>query len=134
MSKSNNTYKQVVPAESTTSFFYEDWFMKELNDDRRKAFVPQVKINELPDEYSFAIRVQNLCKIQSSVEVEYPYLYIRIQQKEGGLLALLSRKPVVHIFARHFLIPYNAVTEKMTFVYKQDKLIIRPRKYYPDVE
>lgn len=134
MSKSNNTYKQVVHNEGTSSFFYEDWFMKELNNDRRKAFVPQVKINEWPDEYSFAFRVQNLCKMHCSVEVEYPYLYIRIQQKEGGLLALLSRKPVVHIFARHFLIPYNADTEKMTFIYKQDKLIIRLPKYYPDVE
>lgn len=130
----NNTVSEKAAANESSSFFYEDWLMKELDDNRRKAFVPLVTLEEGAIEYRLSFRVQNLRKEHCSLKIDFPYLYVRIQQKENRLPALLRRKPIVHIFARHFFIPYNVDTVRISFVYKGDQLIIRMPKYYAHVE
>ena len=129
-----NTIKKQTDKSAYTSFFYEDWLMRELQDSRRKAFIPQSRMEEGPKEYRLSFRVQNLCREHCSIVVDFPYLYIRIQQSGSGLLALLSLRPAVHIFARHFFIPFNVDTEKISFAYKGDRLTIRLPKYYAEVE
>jgi hypothetical protein len=41
-----NTIKKQTDKSAYTSFFYEDWLMKELQDGRRKAFIPQSRMKK----------------------------------------------------------------------------------------
>lgn len=134
MARINVVKDRLGDVNSSGSFFYDDWLLAEMRSERKKAFVPQVATEEDCKEHRLTFTVQNLRKEHCSIEVDFPYLYVRIQQKQLGLLALLSRRPIVHIFARHFVIPYNVDTEGILLLYKTDKLIIRLPKYYLEVE
>jgi hypothetical protein len=68
-----------------------------MRNERRKAFVPQIKVEEDDKEQRIATCIQILRKEDCCIAIDSPHLYVCIQQREHWFLALLTRRPIVQI-------------------------------------
>ena len=112
-------------------YFYEPWLIKELALKQYDLFIPQLYLTEHNETFQLSIKCKEIRKEDCSIEVEFPYLYIRIQQREERekLFGLLQVQPIMHLFARHFLIPRNVNMENISYSYTPNKLIIYMPKF-----
>jgi HSP20 family molecular chaperone IbpA len=115
-------------------FFYQPWLLKELTDQRHLPFAPEIFTEEDIDAYHITIQLLEVQRKHCSIEIELPFLFIRIQQKEmrGNLFDFIRLQPILHIFARHFLLPHNVDMESISFSCTDAGLMILLPKYYPD--
>lgn len=113
-------------------FFYEPWLLKELAVKQYQPFVTQINLEEHRETYRLAVQCNKVKPEACSIKVEFPYLYIRIQRREERekLFGFIYLQPILHLFARHFLIPENVDTENISYNYGAQGLIIYLPKYY----
>jgi HSP20 family molecular chaperone IbpA len=120
--------------EKLQGFFYESWLMKELTVKNYKPFVPQITFEQGIDKYWIWIRDGRICSTNCSIKVGFPYLYVRIQQTEERekLFGFIHQQPLLHLFVRHFPIPSNVDTDRISYRFTEQGLRIYLPKYYPD--